>query len=249
MGAVGLLAKPSPADFYNKAASYVSYTANSNKSSSSVTLTYLTGITKNSTLIVFGSLYTGTPSMASPWSVVAYSNNIRSGLGSTYIYKRQATGTETGTFSAPFSIAQIINLKYYTVYSAGGPPSNTTNSINLTVMSGDLSLFLYGCRTRCLFTPNLGTEIIDYRPASTHLFSLGATTVAQAQGGFVYPSRDIATMTKTYMYHTAEQMTKVAADGAAFKLGILSRFNALRNHVESLSTRNAVSAVDWNTQL
>jgi hypothetical protein len=77
----------------------------------------------------------------------------------------------------------------------------------------------------------------------------GAASVALSTGGFVFPSRDIATMTKSYSYHTDEQMSKVASDGAAWKLSKLIRFNALKSHVMSLSTRDSIVAVDWNTEI
>jgi hypothetical protein len=44
-------------------------------------------------------------------------------------------------------------------------------------------------------------------------------------------------------------MSKVASDGAAWKLSKLIRFNALKSHVMSLSTRDSIVAVDWNTEI
>ncbi len=75
----------------------------------------------------------------------------------------------------------------------------------------------------------------------------GATAVAiGTQDGFLYPSRDIETMTKSYLYHTSEQMSKVASDGAIFKLNILKRFNELKVYIMGLTE---VSGIEWESEI
>lgn len=78
----------------------------------------------------------------------------------------------------------------------------------------------------------------------------GATMVSfGSEDAFLYPSRDIETMTKSYINHTPSQMIKVASDGASFKLNILKRFNDLRNHILSLNEVSEINSVNWDTQV
>jgi len=67
----------------------------------------------------------------------------------------------------------------------------------------------------------------------------GAVSIAEAQGSFVFPTKDPVTKdNKTYRHHTYAQLQQLAVDGGSFKLTLLSKFNILKQYIINLDSNN-----------
>lgn len=166
--------KVSSSLFYNQSGNYISYSVNSNRTNNTVSVNYPANAIKNTLLLLFASRYSGNPTLASPWSLVSSANNINSGLGYTKCYYQVLTGSLSGHLTIPFSAGFMILFKNYKIFAASSVITNTSNSLSLTSVPGDLNLLFYGTRSDALFTPvNVTTELFDYSPKKT--FSFGCS--------------------------------------------------------------------------
>ena len=77
---------------------------------------------------------------------------------------------------------------------------------------------------------------------------IGAYIMSSASGQpMPYATRDLETMVKHYVPHSPEQMSKVLADGTAWKLQHLTKFHMKRAYVNGLSDITAILAVTWDS--
>lgn len=65
----------------------------------------------------------------------------------------------------------------------------------------------------------------------------------------VRPIENGVVQPKIYKVHTHIQLRQALADGAIFKLGCLQHFNQLRDFIYTLTTKEEVEAVNWETTL